>query len=1083
MDSLQFAINYFRANPPANSRTALLIYSRNEYDKDRARDVDHEAGRPMSGPDNVATPDAAPPPAPKGPDTAALVALGHSLNKREDWSGALEAFQRAHQASPANTGILNEIGYLLLRLARPTEAEAAFRAIAERDATNRDAMTGLAYAFRAQGARAKALEHFEAASSAAPDRVDLIIEVAHELRALRRYDDAEAAYRRALAAAPERSDILNGLAQALRGRGDLEAALAVFMSAASANPADLGLRNAIGYLLRDMKRPREAEAMFRGILEQAPAHGGARVGLGFALIDRGDLAGALQAFEAAGRDDPGAEPVRFQIAQLLRRLRRLDESEAAFRRILSNAPGNVVAMTELARIAMARGDAAGAIATLRAAIAIRDDDVSQRIEFGWLAREIGRAEEAAEAFNFALTRAPAHSGAFSGLGWLAVDAHRLDEARQCFERALDAAPDNVGCQLALGHLARRRSDRVAARAAFEAALRIDPDSVDAHLEVAAEARDRGEFTLARATIEALVASHPESVAARVHLAQWHQSRGDAAEALRAIEPALIADPPQPRVLLAAGAFYRTLGEPQRARELVERALAIEPRNLEALIQKTDSALASERFDEALESARATLDAHPRQIWPYLQAARAASALGDDAQAAALLDEATLACGPHPEIAATRVQFARLSRDWPRALDALAAATDAGGAFIWTEGMLVALSIGDFGGVEEALERVPSGSTHDAARVHLFRAQSLEAQRRYDDAIKQYRAAARLDPNDSWTQGEMARACLIGLDVDFAAESLKRSVRLDASGHIQRGQTLKASQHHLGQIIDEFLLDSHVLREMCDARRLEAHEHVGALRDIVRRNPDHTAPAMLLMIALRQNNYFAPRAETGGGAAAIPRRIIQFWDSGEPPHDIRNLMQTWRDHNPDYEPMLFDDASAKSFLARRLPLDVARAFARARHPAQRADIFRLAVLCMEGGFYLDADDRCLSPLERFAPDGASLALYQENYGTIGNDAIGATAGHPIIAHALALAVEAINGGDGDTLWLSTGPGLITRALAHAVAGLVPDAVDWRRGMIVHEHYEAQRLIGLHCPVRYKRTARHWLRANDRRIAAE
>lgn len=95
-------------------------------------------------------------------------------------------------------------------------------------------------------------------------------------------------------------------------------------------------------------------------------------------------------------------------------------------------------------------------------------------------------------------------------------------------------------------------------------------------------------------------------------------------------------------------------------------------------------------------------------------------------------------------------------------------------------------------------------------------------------------------------------------------------------------------------------------------------------------------------------------------------------------------------------------------------------------------------------------------------------------------IGAAANHPIFAHALALAVDAINLGDHDTLWLSTGPGLLTRALAHAVAGLIPDVPDWRRGTIIHEHFEAQRIIGLHCPVRYKRTDRHWLRAKERAI---
>ncbi len=49
-----------------------------------------------------------------------------------------------------------------------------------------------------------------------------------------------------------------------------------------------------------------------------------------------------------------------------------------------------------------------------------------------------------------------------------------------------------------------------------------------------------------------------------------------------------------------------------------------------------------------------------------------------------------------------------------------------------------------------------------------------------EAIAEYRAAARLDPTDSWTYGELARACLIGLELDAA---------LDASHVYRCGSTL------------------------------------------------------------------------------------------------------------------------------------------------------------------------------------------------------------------------------------------------------------------------------------------------------
>jgi hypothetical protein len=297
----------------------------------------------------------------------------------------------------------------------------------------------------------------------------------------------------------------------------------------------------------------------------------------------------------------------------------------------------------------------------------------------------------------------------------------------------------------------------------------------------------------------------------------------------------------------------------------------------------------------------------------------------------------------------------------------------------------------------------------------------------------------------------------------------------------RGQSLNVSQHHLGQIIDEFALDRDVARALREARALPAPQRLDRLRELVRQNPGQTAPAMLLAIALRQAGLLDP---SGGDEASrpIPRRIVQFWDSGEPPADVRRLMQSWRERNPHFDYQLFDDESAKSFVMRRFPIDVVRAFARARHPAQRADIFRLAYLCAEGGLYVDADDRCLGSIETLAPAGTALMLYQENYGSIANDLIGAAPNHPVVACALAMVSQAMNRGDTDTLWLSTGPGLLTRAFAHCVAGLVPEIGDWRAGLVVHEFGDLQRYVGLHCPARYKTTDRHWSRAAVSKITA-
>ena len=76
----------------------------------------------------------------------------------------------------------------------------------------------------------------------------------------------------------------------------------------------------------------------------------------------------------------------------------------------------------------------------------------------------------------------------------------------------------------------------------------------------------------------------------------------------------------------------------------------------------------------------------------------------------------------------------------------------------------------------------------------------------------------------------------------------------------------------------------------------------------------------------------------------------------------------------------------------------------------------------------ADDRCIAPIATLDPGGRALIVYQEDLGSIGNNFIGARPGHPVIQRALSNGAAAINRGDSDILWLSTGPGLLTRSFA-------------------------------------------------------
>ena len=114
-----------------------------------------------------------------------------------------------------------------------------------------------------------------------------------------------------------------------------------------------------------------------------------------------------------------------------------------------------------------------------------------------------------------------------------------------------------------------------------------------------------------------------------------------------------------------------------------------------------------------------------------------------------------------------------------------------------------------------------------------------------------------------------------------------------------------------------------------------------------------------------------------------------------------------------------------------------------------------------------------------PGDRDLLLYQEDWGMAGNNFIGAKPNHPVIGAALRGAVEALNRGDNEMVWLMTGPGLLTRSLATFLAA---DVTQGLSKVMLMERYELYRSVAIHCATSYKYTTKHWSRTTFRSVVA-
>ncbi|MGE5538669.1 MAG: glycosyltransferase [Gemmatimonas sp.] len=156
---------------------------------------------------------------------------------------------------------------------------------------------------------------------------------------------------------------------------------------------------------------------------------------------------------------------------------------------------------------------------------------------------------------------------------------------------------------------------------------------------------------------------------------------------------------------------------------------------------------------------------------------------------------------------------------------------------------------------------------------------------------------------------------------------------------------------------------------------------------------------------------------------IPKILHYVWVGGELPERQRSLIGTWREHNPGFQIMRWDESNIDFTVPA-----IRRAY-RQRRWATVADIVRLSAVLRYGGIYLDTDIETLRSFEPLLEDQCFFGFQAESHPTdwVGNAVFGAVPEHWFIrkAYAEILAIRALPLGlDRPTKY---GPKLITKLL--------------------------------------------------------
>ena len=846
-------------------------------------------------------------------------------------------------------------------------------------------------------------------------------------------------------AGADRLAIWSAKARILRAGGRNEEALAAWKAAAAEKPDDSSLKFEVAAETWALGWHAEALAAYRAIIDNERIACAQRrdAALAAGRLARDQICDRLLAkgyFEQAVSLDPDHIPAQCELANEYRIANRLGDAETIYRKVLSQDAESVWALGGLALTRRLAGDPDEALELIEKACANDPMQEWNRLEHGHILRDVGRAEEAA-----ALMESFESSSAVY-------------------------APARV----ALGQLARAWGDHRRAADYFEQAAEKAADPMNALDQLAGAKCALGDFMGARDVIARMLAR--DSLSHRAHLADGLLKRAtsDRRGAREAFARAAEMAPTeaQPQVEIAAEDV--ACGDLKGAVAALDIALKINPQHEEALLKKA-SLLAAQGEDEAALVPLAQLRAErPKSVWAYLVTAQILTKAGDFAGALRITAAAREACLPNPQLDAEEASILRQQGLLDKSYQKIAAANESFPLeFLpWSRRISAAIDLGDFEAAEAFLAvPPPSAATSERGNAAKLRAEFDKARWALEAAIEDLDAAIDIDVNDAAAAEERAKLRLITFDLPGAWLDLKAQAEAQSAGAKRKKNPL----HSLtGQLYEEFVMDRALAADLAVLRGLAPRDQMARLAELVRGHPDSTAPAIGLMIALRRLGGFDLRQVTPQELAPrIPRLITQFWNDRQPPPDVARLMQSWKGFDPGFEIERFDDASALAYLRARCDPSVGRAFSRAGEPAQRADLFRLARLFFEGGYFIDADDRVRGGLEAYVPRHAEFFAHQEDIGSIGNNVLGAVPRHPAIGLALNEAVSAILRGDRDLVWLTTGPGLLTRSLARWLAA-EPERLGMQTASIaILTLAEMRRVAAIHCHAAYKKRGRAWL----------
>jgi uncharacterized protein (TIGR02466 family) len=277
-----------------------------------------------------------------------------------------------------------------------------------------------------------------------------------------------------------------------------------------------------------------------------------------------------------------ASPSRYALQQAvaLHRARRTAEAESLCRSVVLAEPDNAEALHLLGTFRLNRGDTAGAVQLIEAAIRLRPGAALYHHNLGKALEIAGQADAAVAAHRRAVAARGDDPDLWEALAIAERDNKEVERAAQSFRRALALAPGRVATLTRLGDLLQVSDDLAGAIACYRDAIARDATYAPAHNNLGNALQLRRDYAAAAEAHQRALALDPAKTKYWLNLGVARFALGEAAAALEAFEACLRLSPFDRRAVAYRTAALVELGRLDPAAAIAEHRRWLTPLMLE-----------------------------------------------------------------------------------------------------------------------------------------------------------------------------------------------------------------------------------------------------------------------------------------------------------------------------------------------------------------------------------------------------------------------------------------------------------------------------------------------------------------------